>query len=58
MKTLKIVFAVAAVSLLTVSGVQSENVVTTTAENQDIKQPTKIELIAHVKTKIKKPTHS
>ncbi|WP_299102233.1 hypothetical protein [uncultured Winogradskyella sp.] len=57
MKTLKITFALAAVLLLTVSGVQSDGVVATTAENDEIKQPTKIELLAHVKTKLKKPNN-
>lgn len=55
MKTLKITFALAAIMLLTVSGVQSES--NSVSENNEIKQPTKIELLAHNKAKIKKPTN-
>ena len=49
MKTLKITLALVAIAVLTVSGVQSEQVV---AEiNNNIHQPTKIDLLAHGKKK-------
>lgn len=54
MKTLKITFALAAVLMLTVSGVKSEDV----AQNneQTYKQkPTHINLVAHNKAKMKLP---
>ncbi|WP_179021725.1 hypothetical protein [Winogradskyella forsetii] len=55
MKTLKITFALVAVMLLTVSGVQSET--NSVSENSEIKQPTKIDLLAHgKKDKLKLPT--
>ncbi|WP_181855277.1 hypothetical protein [Winogradskyella sp. KYW1333] len=43
MKTLKITLTVVAIALLTVSGVQSEDVV---VENSDKNQPAKIDLLA------------
>tara|TARA_R110002049_G_scaffold163459_5_gene329406 strand:- start:2207 stop:2377 length:171 start_codon:yes stop_codon:yes gene_type:complete len=55
MKTLKITLALVAVLLLTVSGVKSES--NLVSENNEIHQPTKIELLAHNKSKIKKPTN-
>ena len=55
MKTLKITIALVAVLLLTVSGVKSETI--TVTENNEIKQPTKIDLLAHTKKgTIKMPT--
>ncbi|MCB0398445.1 MAG: hypothetical protein KDD26_02265 [Winogradskyella sp.] len=45
MKTLKITLALVAIAVLTVSGVQSDKV--ETAENSNITQPTKIDLLAH-----------
>lgn len=49
MKTLKITLTLVAVLLLTVSGVRSEEVVAN--QNNDIHQPTKIDLLAHGKKK-------
>jgi len=49
MKTLKITLALVAILVLTVSGVQSEQIVIT--NKSDIHQPTKIDLLAHVKKK-------
>ncbi|BAO75934.1 hypothetical protein [Winogradskyella sp. PG-2] len=55
MKTLKITLALVAVLVLTVSGVQSEN--TSDSAQNEINQPTKIDLLAHRgKTKMKIPT--
>ncbi|MDH7912070.1 hypothetical protein [Winogradskyella sp. SYSU M77433] len=55
MKTLKITLSLIAVLLLTVSGVQSEDTLVVSDENE-IKQPTKIDLLAHEgKKEIKLP---
>ena len=57
MKTLKITFALLAVLLLTVSGVQSETVVV----NNDVptyKEQNSYDLLAHDKTKIKIKTQA
>ena len=56
MKTLKITLALIAIAVLTVSGVQSEKVVVT--QNSDVNQPTKIDLLAHNKKKLKLPSQS
>lgn len=55
MKTLKITLALVAVALLTVSGVQSDS---TVVENEtNIKENSvSIDLLAHNKTKLRKPT--
>lgn len=53
MKTLKITLTLVAIALLTVSGVQSEDVV---AENSDKNQPAKIDLLAGGKKKVEIPT--
>ena len=56
MKTLKITLTLVAIALLTVSGVQSEQVMT---ETSDKDQPTKIDLLAHGKKKLSKlPSNS
>ena len=53
MKALKITLAIVAVTILTVSGVKSEN---TILDNQEVnKQTTKTDLLAHGKDKIEKP---
>ena len=44
MKTLKITLTLVAIALLTVSGVQSEDIVA--SENSDKNQPAKIDLLA------------
>jgi len=49
MKTLKITLTLAAVALLTVSGVKSDDFVVDNDNN--IHQPTKVDLIAHGKKK-------
>ncbi|EDP71226.1 hypothetical protein FBALC1_02042 [Flavobacteriales bacterium ALC-1] len=54
MKTLKITLALVAVLVLTVSGVQSEEIIVT--NNSDINQPSKIDLLAHGKKKVKLPS--
>lgn len=57
MKTLKITLALVAVLVLTVSGVQSENVIENIAQDK-IETPTKIDLLAHgKKTKMKLPSN-
>lgn len=55
MKTLKITLALVAVLVLTVSGVQSEEI--TITNNSDVNQPTKIDLLAHNKKKVKLPSN-
>ncbi|SDG90248.1 hypothetical protein [Winogradskyella thalassocola] len=52
MKTLKITFALLAVLLLTVSGIQSENVAVNN-EEPTYKEKPSYDLLAHDKTKIK-----
>ncbi len=54
MKTLKITLALVAVAMLTVSGVQSDKI--ENGEKSNIKQPTKIDLLAHNKKKAQLPT--
>lgn len=54
MKTLKITLALVAIAVLTVSGVQSDNV--ETGEKSNITHPTKIDLLAHGKKEVKLPT--
>jgi len=55
MKTLKITLLLAAVVLLTVSGSTSNDMLT--ADNQnDVKQTTKTDLLAHTKKGLKLPT--
>jgi hypothetical protein len=54
MKTLKITLALVAIAMLTVSGVQSDKV--ETADNSNITQPTKIDLLAHGKKAVKLPS--
>jgi hypothetical protein len=52
MKSLKITLALVAIAVLTVSGVQSDKIV---ADNTEINQPTKIDLLASgkkLKTKL------
>ena len=52
MKALKITLALVAIAVLTVSGVQSDKIV---ADNTEINQPTKIDLLASgkkLKTKL------
>lgn len=56
MKTLKITFALVAVLLLTVSGVQSDAVVVNEDEPTFNQQPNTIDLLAHRKSKLKKMT--
>ncbi|WP_179333644.1 hypothetical protein [Winogradskyella costae] len=55
MKTLKITFALLAVSLLTVSGIQSDKVAVND-EEPTYKETTSYDLMAHTKTKIKLKT--
>lgn len=55
MKTLKITLSLIAVLLLTVSGVQSEDVLTASEKNE-VKHPTKIDLLAHGKKEVEIPT--
>ncbi len=55
MKTLKITLALVAVLVLTVSGVQSDS--NLVSEKNEINQPTKIDLLAHNKVKIKAPSN-
>ena len=54
MKALKITLTLMAIALLTVSGVQSDNVVEI-ANEKKIESPTKIDLLAHGKEKMKSP---
>ncbi|WP_411893287.1 hypothetical protein [Winogradskyella sp. A2] len=54
MKTLKITLTLVAIALLTVSGVQSEDIVA--SENSDKNQPAKIDLLASGKKKTELPT--
>lgn len=54
MKTLKITLALVAVAMLTVSGVQSDKI--ENGEKSNIKQPTKIDLLAHGKKELKLPS--
>ena len=56
MKALKITLAIVAVTLLTVSGVKSENVANNIEPTYKEKS-THINLIAHKKDKIKAPTN-
>ncbi len=56
MKTLKITFALVAVMLLTVSGVQSETVSNKT-ESTHKENSTHINLLAHNKDKLKAPSN-
>ncbi|MCA0131582.1 hypothetical protein [Winogradskyella alexanderae] len=53
MKTLKITLTLVAIALLTVSGIQSEDIVT---ENSDTNQPEKIDLLASGKKGGQLPT--
>lgn len=55
MKTLKITLLLAAVVLLTVSGSQSDGMVNPDNQN-DVKQTTKTDLLAHTKKGLKLPT--
>lgn len=55
MKTLKITLALVAVLVLTVSGVQSET--NLSSDQNEIKQSTKIDLLAHTRKGAKLPTH-
>ncbi|EPR73323.1 MULTISPECIES: hypothetical protein [Winogradskyella] len=55
MKTLKITFALLAVLLLTVSGIQSDNVAVND-EEPTYKEKTSYDLLAHDKTRIKLKT--
>ncbi len=58
MKTLKITLALAAVLMLTVSGVNSEEITSKVTENNEITKSSKIDLLAHTKKTLKKPTRS
>ncbi len=55
MKTLKITLALVAITILTVSGVQSDKAVNDQPTYQE--NSTHIDLLAHKKNKLKKPTH-
>lgn len=56
MKTLKITLALIAALVLTVSGVQSDEIITT--NKSDINQPSKIDLLAHGKKKVRIPSNT
>jgi len=55
MKTLKITLALIAIVVLTVSGVQSSE--TASVEDNNIHQPTKIDVLAHAKKKVLVPSN-